>query len=114
MKQIAVLKRSTIQFLRLNLFSTKRRFDYLMATLFILVGSTNVAQGQIIQVFDFNAPSNVHNVGIGGYDKPGVGSYHARTNGGTATFNAVSPACFGYTNGAGTSSSLFIFRSTGL
>jgi hypothetical protein len=104
MKQIAVLKRSIIQFLLLNLFSTKRRFDYLMATLFVLIGSTNVTQAQIIQVFDFNAPSNVHNVGIGGYDKPGVGSYHARTNGGSATFNAASPDCFGYTKGACTSS----------
>ncbi len=113
MKQIAVLKRSIIQFLLLNLFSTKRRFDYLMATLFVLIGSTNVTQAQIIQVFDFNAPNNVHNVTIGGYEKPSVGSYHARTNGGIATFNTVSPACFGYTNGAGTSSSLLIFRSTG-
>nr|MCU0323256.1 hypothetical protein [Chitinophagaceae bacterium] len=113
MKQIALPKKSSIHFLPLNVFSSKKRVHYLVATFLALANIMNVCQGQIIQVFDFNAPSNVHNVGIGGYDKPGVGSYHARTNGGTATFNAVNPACFGYTNGAGTSSSLFIFRSTG-
>jgi gliding motility-associated-like protein len=81
--------------------------------LFICIFYVNTLKSQLIQTFDFNPPSNVYNATIFGYDKPGVGSYHRATNGGQPTFVTPNPACYGYTTAATTSSSIFIFRSTG-
>lgn len=69
---------------------------------------TTIAHAQLIQVFDFaNAP---YNATTKGYEMTGVGTYFYKTSGGTVTFTS-SYTCYGYSQGAPTGSSLFIFQA---
>ncbi|MBP9213218.1 MAG: PKD domain-containing protein [Chitinophagaceae bacterium] len=113
MKQIALTRKSVPLLIATTFYNSSSIFRKCIPFLITLCCLTTNVGAQVIQLFDFTAPSDVYVAGIGGYDKPNVGSYHVKASGGAATFTSASPACFGYSLGAKTSSSLFIFKSTG-